>query len=571
MRRVLCTLPATVGAMAFAVAPTHAGDTYLTFYSTSASYTDLREPTKNFTAGHDAPVGAWKDEHGRTHSSKAYYTFDLTPYQNAKFLRAEAWAPETEVTDCAKPISTELWLTDDLEKPTWLKAPAERVQHKTVTMPGCPWSRVEWDVTKTLNDAIAAGETKVTFALRMADRRQFDAGYGRRYGSTLAITTNINRFAHTPTGLRINSTECTPGTPTVTADRTPSLGAVITDPDGYHDLRARFELWNVNDPAQRREIETDSFSGGAGIRVPEGFFQDGQTYDWTLRAIDGDHVTAPAAPCRIVTDFTAPTTAPTVSSTFYPENGGPPGTGGATVPGEFTFTAHDPDVVRFEWWTSASSGTAVPAQPGGSAKVMITPGAEGAVFLHVHGYDRAGHRSPERIYPFYVTETAPEIIRPSEPLLGAPTKFEFRPRTANVVEYTYRYNSGAETTVQAAGDGSAEVILPITRPLGNTLEVRSKTRDGFVSATARTSVGAAYSVPEVTQDGDVFTFSPRMYGVTRYEYRLDGEARQEVAAGPGGIATVTIPHGAGDHDLEVTSYNAEGLRSDTAWHWWAKD
>ncbi|MGC5660060.1 hypothetical protein ACN261_06575 [Micromonospora sp. WMMD723] len=90
-RRFLTTglvgLLAGTGLPAVTATPATAGVTRYVL-PTSVSYTDARQPTLAFpTTAADVPVGTWQAD-GVKHTSRAYFTFDLTPYRGKEIIVA---------------------------------------------------------------------------------------------------------------------------------------------------------------------------------------------------------------------------------------------------------------------------------------------------------------------------------------------------------------------------------------------------------------------------------------------------------------------------------------------------
>ncbi|WP_158842892.1 hypothetical protein [Saccharothrix deserti] len=557
--------------------PASATREWKTHPASSWAYTDLRAPQSSLT-GTDAPVGAWRDAEGKYHVSKAYFTFDLTPFRNATVFTAQVHTSESAVTDCTKPRATELWHTPVAEHPTFANQPKELSRQRPLLVEEpCPASRVPWDVTDVVKQALADGKPKVTLALRMAQEKQWDLAYGRRYRN-MWMTFQYNHAPGTPASLEVSRRPC--GAEPVFMPNTETfLKADVRDPDGQHGLSGKFTVWDVATPDQRHEI-TSSTSGFyyAATFAPLELLVDGRTLEWNVRSWDGDAESAVSTSCRITLDYTRPHAGPTVTSPDYPENGGAPGTGGGNVPGRFTFSANGvEDVVGF-WY----DGKYVAAdRPGGSATVSYTPGGEGPRRLDVHSVDRAGNPSPITSYLFYVRNTAP-VVRwsPSIRVLGVPVEYTFSPAVPGVVEYTYKFNDGPETTVQADASGVAKAVLT-TRREPNTLVVWARTADGTTTGTYRstfwfdnggepTVTSAEY--PEWESGGGVgvpgtFHFTPAMPGVVSYDVSFYGEPWTTIAAAPDGTGTFTFtPDRADWYELYVRSTTANGVVSDERYY-----
>ncbi|HEV7977228.1 hypothetical protein [Amycolatopsis sp.] len=586
-RRVSTTLIVAgviAGGLAVLQATPAAAESVNTFPSTSSAHTDLLSPFKSFAnSGGDTPVGAWFDAQRGYHVTKSYFTFDLKPFQGAKITSAASWVPETSVADCTKPRSTELWVTDPAERPTWLKQPAEKVKLPGPFAPegGCTWERVTWDTAAAVTDALAAGKTSLTVAMRLPDAKQLDPAFGRRVASTLQMTMFYNRAPNTPTGLGIDNRPCGSDTLFLHPGSQIVYGNV-SDPD-LDAVGGKFAAWDIADPSQRVDITTTvSRAGYANTSLPQGFLVDGHTYDLTMQAIDDRGLVSPgAATCRLTADKTAPDKPPTVSSTDYPVEGG---TGEPGKPGQFTFTSNGvADVASFRYVLTGGGTNDITADVlGGKAVATITPTTAGGVYLQVWSVDRAGNRSAEAPYIFDVKDNSPLLSHtPENGGLGEPREYTFTPRTANVTAYAYTFNDDAEITVPARPDGTATATITPNRATGNTLKVRSRNADGQFSSVAQENLRLPSSAPVVTSDvygtsgpsggpgvPGTFTFTTTMATVTEYLYSIDFSGEWVVVpAGPDRKGTVVItPERAGTIFLEVIARNADGVETQSTYY-----
>lgn len=383
----------------------------------------------------------------------------------------------------------------------------------------------------------------------------------------------------TPTRLRTSGLPCG-GEPIFVPSDYNYLLVDVVHVGGNYGLGARFTLWEVDRP-EHRYASSESSYGMSYVRagVPADFFADGRTYEWTARAerIDGQ-VSPESVSCRFTTDFTPPADAPLVTSTDYPENSGDPGTGGGSIPGRFTFSANgDEDVVGFHYWGAKSDKRVAADRPGGTASADIEPGGEGNSAIYVYSFDRAGHHSPTRTFPFYVRWTAPLVT--STPLrspVGVPRVITFtsEPGFEPVVEYTYRFKDQEPVTIPAAADGTASIAFTPTTPYIELL-VFGRTATGLKTGEVRESFSAPGGYPVVSSDvyleyeisggvgvPGVFTFTPAMPGVVEYTYQIDDEKPVKIPAAADGTASFTYtPTDTGWHALWVRSRTAAGIES----------
>jgi hypothetical protein len=564
------------------VGATHAGaEAFLTVNRSSWAYIDVREPLKTFTTG-DAPVGAWRDENGGYHSSKSYFTFELPKLPGVRVLEARVNAFETGANDCTKQFATELWATDPADRPTWINQPRERVKlPRSAATPPCPARFLDWDGTAVFRDAIAAGRTRVTLAMRMPDSKQFDVAYGRHYANDVNLFIRYNTPPRTPTGLEVVHKPC--GDPIFdTVNQFPNLSAIVSDPD-RDNLTVTFAAWPVDDPTHRVELSTNASSDTrVGVDLPAGALVDGVTYEWAARSSDATDSSAWSAPCRFTVDRTPPGAEPGVSSVDFPENCPFPGCGGVGIPGRFTFTAGGvADVVGYQYGAT-DPGSFVADQLGGQATIDLTPRFAGPTQLAVRSIDRAGNPSPTRVYRYYVRNTAPSAsCVPEHGSLAEPRTCTFTPGMPGVVAYRYTFENGPAVTVPADANGNATVTVRPVKDLGSApFDITSVTADG-IEATLHFAVSVFPSTPDITSDtfpfwdygGKVgepghFTFAPHMYGVAQYVYKFDDDPPQTIAADPDGTATITyLPTSPDSHFLTVYSQTADGIHSSEASYW----
>ncbi len=554
--------------------PSAAADTYDDAPVSSWSYTDSRDVHASLgsDAGEDFPVGAWRDDDGKHHMSKGYFTFDLSKFSGKRILRARVIARETAATDCDKPRSTELWTTAAGQAPTWADQSTEQQKIEG----GFSWSceaTIGWLTTDVVRKAVQSGEDSVSFALRIADEFQGDVAYGRRYASDVRLSVKYNEPPNVPTNLTFDRQPCG-DTAQWNTNPNAALGAVVSDPESEERLRATFALWPVDDPADRT-VYHSSWSHGTkkAWHLPDGVLEHGREYAWQVRAEDNHDVSAWSKECLLRNDFDAPDSPPAVSSVDYPDNGQVHiGTG---QPGEFTFDANGvSDVVGFRYYSSWDSTRKYVAadETGGTATVTLTPESGGRTTVYAQSVDRAGNWSAPANYDFYVKRTEPIVKGPYNGRAYVPMEFTFSPQMANVVSYTYRIDGGDPVTVPADADGTAGFnMTPESRGRVD-LEVWSTTADGtrsatnehFVDVTDRPLVSSeeygeswpGSGGPGVT---GTFHFTSELPDLVAFEYQFDGQSPQVVAANEDGTADVTYtPEDSGFDSVTVIGRTADG-------------
>ncbi|MEU4779054.1 hypothetical protein [Micromonospora sp. NPDC023633] len=583
-RRLLATgltaLLTATSALVVTATPASAGTSRF-ILPTSGSWTDARQPSTAFpeTDG-TVPVGTWESGDDR-HISRAYFTYNLSPFQGKHIIRALGLSEETAVNDCSKPREIELWRTDvPTSAPTWETSPAVREKIADIAPTAPCRGQLEVPLTEAVRQAVEAGQTSITFMTRIAGDHEEKLPYGR-WIRELGISIEANTPPDVPTDLGVNGLPCADELHIGTT--TPYLAAKVTDadaaPSNAEPVTATFAWWPVTDPTRRTESTSPAKAAGSSFsyNVAAGQMVDG-TYAFAVRATDrtGD-TSAWSAECRFTVDSTSPAQ-PTVSSTDYPADDG--WYGGPGIPGQFTFSAGgDTDTVKFRYVLAGQPTIEVPVDaPGGSATVTITPDRDGPRTLTVEAVDRAGNRSPATSYVFRVRTTSPTITDGNPTAgYGQPRTLTFSPRMENVVEYTYRLNDGPEQTVAAVADGTATVTITPTRPGYNDVYVRSRTAGDlpsgegtyrFYLATKPTVSSVEYPINKfqgaVAGTPGTFVLQAGMPGVAEFVYSFDGQPAQTVAAGADGSASVGYtPTTAGIHRITVHTRTGDGIVSET--------
>ncbi len=517
----------------------------------SRAYTDVRSPHEIFVdRPGPTPVGAWRDEQGHYHSSRSYFTYDLSGYRGMLIKGAQFYSEEVTVTDCARPVVVELWLTDDVTgSSSWLKPPAQRklVHAGNRGAPGpCP-TGFGVDLIEIVKRTLDAGRDRITLGLRIDGLKEFDPRLGRR----LRANSFLSIAANTRPTVPVELAPCD----TSTSNTDIVFRARSEDPDYGDHLNATVAVWPEHDPAQRQE-----FTGG--FEMPEGTIQltwrdhgfpDGR-YTWSIRSTDREDLSEWSAPCTFTIDRVAPA-APSVSSVDYPSDGQTHG--GAGVPGRFTFTG-PPDAVAYRYGLSGASDEVRAAAPGEPVTVEIAPPG-GPKWLDVEAIDAAGNRSAVTRYQFWVRSTEPGVRIGPVRGVGFPVQVTFSPGVEGIVEYGYRVNDGPETRLPAGPDGTATVTVTLPHPGFPVLHVRSWTAAGL--AGVRHASVLVVDEPEVSWDGAALELRPRRAATAHYRYTLNNGDPVQVAADSTGAATVPLDLPDGRYEVRVVSVDAGGAVS----------
>ncbi|MEU7586414.1 hypothetical protein AB0A95_08955 [Micromonospora sp. NPDC049230] len=476
--------------------------------NTSWAWTDSEHPKKiNIDQVGDVSVGTWVDSKRRRHTSRAYFTFDITSYRGAVIELATFNAKETGAGDCAKRPEVELWRTEAYtSRSSWAKPPADLARIDTTALPaesGCPASYVGFDATQGLRQALAEGKSTLTLSLRLPVKVEKDPKLARKYASQVGLSIEHNYPPGVPTDLQTaNGTNCTVAEPyQVLPFRTLDLSAVVHDKDrtdtgGTDEITATFALWPVDEPdarVERIDFSRDGQRALGRFRDFPSLFEHDRVYAWQVRAADSRATSEWSAVCYFRTDFEGPTTAPAVSSTDFPADGTPP----PALSGRFTFDAEGAtDVVGFVYQlNSGAPGRVTANQPGGSATVTLNP-RSGPNSLDVWSVDALGNQSPVTNYRFSGAPTTPtisatvyqEFTESGGP--GVPGVFTFTPVVPGTVSYRYSFNEQTGT-VPANADGSASVTWVPTEAGWTMLEVVGVNQDGVETTAAIWFFGVA--------------------------------------------------------------------------------
>lgn len=565
--------------------------TYVT--ESSWAFTDSRRPRTAFIdQDRDAPVGAWRDERGRVHTSRSYFTFDLSAFRGKRVTGATLVVSETKVNDCQAKRTVEVWRTNAITASTsWAKPPREIGKVATLGGTVCPAGYLEADVAAAVGDALAGGGTSLTLALRVPSQLERNVAYGRSVDHRLGISVRANTAPDTPGPISVNGRSCAaPGQLFVGEDyRGVTVSVDIDDADAHTGggdwLTPSFALWPEAAPAERVQWQQSAVPPGRMTgQVPDGVLREDVRYVLTAWATDPDGDSSPVSDeCRFTFDRTRPDRAPGVVSTDYPEEPAD-AAGGPGIAGDFTFSPSGvEDVAGYRYGIDGAYEYVAADRLGGPVTVPVTPSRWGYQRLVVHSVDRAGNPSPPAEYEFRVRDTAPRI-EDADPdaWLGDPRTITLRSTMDDVVSFTYTVDDAAAVTIPARPDGTASITI-VPNAQGTTLHVYSTTAAGRRSGTAwdeiRVSTTPYVESADFPMDGSpglpvgeegTFTFKPRMHGVVEYVYQFnryqeDERPVQTVRAQPDGTATVRYAgRSIGLNTIDVFARTADGTESTEA-------
>ncbi|MGQ5260991.1 DNRLRE domain-containing protein [Micromonospora sp. ZYX-F-536] len=364
----------------------------------------------------------------------------------------------------------------------------------------------------------------------------------------------------------VNARTTVPSTPCVTGSgipyintKTPQLRAQVNDAEGSQ-VRAEFE-WLTGGGTRIGGTTVGPGASGSWLAasVPAGAFAEGGTYSWRVRGNDAIANGAWSGNCSIIVDTTAPSAAPTVSSTTYPAG---QWAGAAGTAGSFTFTASGvTDAAAYEYGlnTNPPNQTVNAPSLGANASASITPTADGPQTLYVRTRDRAGNQSAIKTYTFNVGSGA--ITAPKEGDLTAAKTAITGVGQSSATSVTYQWRRGdadawlnipaAHVTVSAGGGA---VIWPLATSGGGAFPKLN----WDVEATL-----AAADAESIPRDGPLQlrgTFTGGTGG-TSSPVKITFDRTQASAAsediGPGSVNLITGNYSLSDSDVSVDSFGSD--------------
>jgi hypothetical protein len=554
--------------------------------TTWASIDRGADPQTTIDPAGDLPVGTTPTA-STIHVARAFFRFDVTALRGTRIVGATLNAEETQANDCAR-RAIEVWAAWPVfEFDRWPGTENFRVATAGAPASGCLVADATFDVTRAITWALNNNQDTVTLSLRVPANREEDRRYGRRYASDSTISVRYNNPPPRPTEPMTNFSSCAGTAPgqTIRAGAVTFAATLPPDADGPDDEHvAQFEVWPVSDESRRVSVEVTPGWGDlatvdtSALSLP---MEDHTTYAWRVRADDGTHSSPWAKTCHFTISSIAPNE-PTVVSDIYPEGSTPAGDVGKT--GRFTFTANDPDVVKFSWWAPGVPERLVKAdQPGGSATVSLTPEGAGEYYIDVAAIDDGGNSSPRRRYTFTVLETRPYIsannYNESFPYggIGVPDIFFFTATQPGATRFLYRLNDDPQVSVPVPSGRTTSIMITPTVGGINSLKVRTRDAAGNLGVW-RTYMFQVRTAPEVDYADEnnmnpvvgkpaTVRMAPGMPGVVAYEYWWnDDSERQVVAADAQGKASFTFTPSADmwPFRLHVRSLTADGVYS-AAW------
>jgi YD repeat-containing protein len=419
----------------------------------------------------DAYVGSWD---GGTSKFRSFFSYDLTGSSLAgKYISAaQLNLYETYSSTCTA-TQFEVWSTDvPTSSTTWNAQPAWYSQQSTSTVTkgfsgSCPAASVPMNVTSYLQSAADNGWNGIALGVRATS--ETDPNSWKRFSNNPTLTVTYTAY---PTTSAIGTA---PSTPCVTGSTrpyintvTPALQARISDPEGAL-VRPEFSWSTTGGTAIGSVQPTPGQASGQtfSTTVPSGAFSNGGSYSWKVRGYDGTVWGTWSANCEFTVDTTAPSAAPSVSSTTYPSGSW---AGAAGTAGTFTLGASSvTDVASYLYGLDTDPNTSINAATlGGTASLSLTPTSDGPHTLKVQSVDRGGNLSAVTSYTFNVGTGAVTAPTTGTQTASKVTLSGVSKTTSSGITYQWRRGDADTWTTIPAADVATTGGGSITWPVATT-------------------------------------------------------------------------------------------------------
>ncbi|MFF0869904.1 LamG domain-containing protein [Nonomuraea sp. NPDC003560] len=367
---------------------------------------------------------------GSNHVKRLHYEMPIGAYAGKTVISAEFQAKEVWSASC-EDRSVQLWWTDNFaDALDWDKQKTsgwwrQQLDSRDVAYghdANCPAKNVEFDAKAGLTKALAAGQSRMAFGLRAAN--ESDMIGWKRFGDDAYLRVNYNTPPQQPKPADLSMN---PGGACVSPNgpklqKVPVLYATLRDADTEDAAKVRGQFRLFWDGALKWTSPlTDAKASGSQFQmtIPATLNPpQGKTLSWDARSYDGTTYSAYSSEgtgavfCTFLYDTAAPT-APTITSTSYPEsdpdNPDDPWIDGVGRYGDFTISTTATDVVKYQIGlnTDPSSAFERTTTGGGPVTVSIMPSTAGVNFLRVKALDAAGNASAVAQYLFRVKAGTP--------------------------------------------------------------------------------------------------------------------------------------------------------------------
>ncbi|MEV7523640.1 ricin-type beta-trefoil lectin domain protein [Streptomyces sp. NPDC091371] len=383
----------------------------------------------DYADSYDPGVG-YQRWQSRTGLERYYVQLDTGDLGDKSIKKASFNATQSYAADntCSNTYNVALHSTEPLLSDiSWNRQPRDWEVLRTTAMnsaggAGCSGSttRGEWDVRDHL--AGNAWRGSVTYALFASNESKTTSNnsfkrFTRDKSKLPFFYIEYNRAPYTPWSLTTTPAPQNPsgaghcGWIGATGYPGMGIGAWIGDPENTAN-DVHFYVHDANGDAL---VYDSGWIGAANgthwVWAWPGNLSDGHSYYWKAQGGDGDMISAWAtSDCKFSID-TQPPSVPVVTSDAYPPSGTLPGsTKSIGQQGAFTLRSTDAHsgVVSYEWAFNSSipvgGANTVAAGPDGSASINLTPTTWGTNVLRVQSVDKAGNRSQQQTYVFYVPD-----------------------------------------------------------------------------------------------------------------------------------------------------------------------
>ena len=552
--------------------------------------------TSNWNSIYNARAGT---NNGGTNKYRSFFNLNVgaTPIAGKHIVSANFTITQTNGHSCT-PRKIDLWATGGATSATtWNNQPAFAGILSSLTVSkgyntSCPDGALTFSALQNVRAAADGAWKNVTLSLRSPN--ETDNTFYKTFSNNPTLAITYTSYATVGSRATSPSTACVTGSgrPYVNT-ATPVLKARIVDSDAA-TVQADFE-WSAVGGSVIGSTITGSGAPGSELSttVPAGAFAEGGTYAWRTRGFDGTVWGAWTAMCESTVDATAPSPAPTVTSTAYPKD---QWRGGAGTAGTFTFGAGGlTDVAAYQYGLDADPTITVnPSALGGSAAVSLTPPTEGPHTLNVLSRDRAGNHSPIASYTFLVGSAAVTSPKDGDRTAREVPLAAMGPATATGVTFQYRraeVDAWAEvpvTDVRRRSDGGT-VTWPVPVTNGASTELTWQAADtvadnpmlqvravfAFASGTQATPT-VRMVVDRFASMAAVTDIGPGSVNLTTGDFRIADTDVAELGmdlsrvatsrtpvAEQGGQAPIFGPQWQWSYVLGSTSYNVVWLRRQT--------
>ncbi|WP_433073382.1 LamG domain-containing protein [Dactylosporangium sp. CA-052675] len=465
---------------------------------------------------------------------RSYFTFDVSGLAKKRIFAARFHSTIVHSWSCGStPFSLYQVASAGSGKLTWggpalggLMGEFSGHAHKPSTGAGCsddPQPDKPFEIGGSMTSAIStaagnsASEVAFTLTARSGGAGETTAERWKKFKlADTKITADYNSPPATPTSASTDGRGCTTGSGRpVLSTATPTLRAVVTDPDTETDLQAVFEwqrynstagTWSALGSGQMNSLR----NGGTGsVQIKSGLVQGG-VYQWRVKTVDpwtygtssGSDSSAPTGWCEFTVDLIGPAVAPGVSSPVYGSDLNQVyGAVGRTAP--FTFTASGvSDVTAYRYGWADPPTTQVSVAAGASVTLAVTPPppapadptSGGLSRLYVVSLDAAGHISPVNEYAFNLGSATPEnasyklddaafadsagsapaAVPTGGPTTGMPGRFQPGPGRAAPATVTFDGTDDVATVNAPVLDTSTSFTVSVwARSDGDTADYRS--------------------------------------------------------------------------------------------------